>query len=103
MSETQKSAGADDGDGPQVVASLLNEQEATAMVNSLGEAGITAHVWGSNLAPVYGEGFTRDSCQVVVRPTDRDRAMTLLADFQRTIEPVDWDEIDIGEPDEERR
>lgn len=103
MSEPQNSTAADNAEGPQVVASLLNEQEAVAMMSYLSESGITAHVWGSNLAPVYGEGFTRNSCQVVVRPNDRDRAISLLDDFQRTTETVDWDQIDVGEPDEERR
>jgi hypothetical protein len=88
-----------ESESPQVVAGLLTEQEAAEIVDRLGEAGIRAHLWGTNLATAYGEGFSRNVCQVAVRQADVECAVALLAEFKRESSDIDWDAIDVGEPE----
>jgi hypothetical protein len=90
---------ATDPDRPEIVASRLTEPEAALVIQHLREAGIEAHLWGTSLAGVWGEGVPRDFMKVVVREEDADRARALLEELRLDQPVIDWDRVDVGEPE----
>lgn len=90
---------ATDPDRPQIVATRLTQPEAALVIQHLQTLGIEAHVWGASLAGVWGEGIPKELMQVVVRQEDADRSRAALEEYRRTRPDVDWDQVDVGEPE----
>jgi hypothetical protein len=80
------------------LASVRSEFEAATMVEALRAQGIAAQHYGGGLAGFRAEapGFVR----VVVRRQDADRARLALRALQADSIDIDWDEVDVGEPEE---
>ena len=72
-----------DPDTPDTIAGHLTEFEASAIVDFLAKRGIEAHMWGTQLASVYGQVAPRDCVQIVVRQSESERARRALDEFER--------------------
>jgi hypothetical protein len=80
------------------LASVTSEFEAATIVEALRAQGIAAQHYGGGLAGFRAEvpGFV---C-VVVRRQDLERARLALRAIQADSIDIDWDEVDVGEPEE---
>jgi hypothetical protein len=88
-----------DPESPHVVASSLNEQEAAAVMEYLNSLGIKSQSLGANLTGVWGYGIPRHVIDVVVPTADAERAAAALAGFRQQQSDINWDEIDVGDPE----
>jgi len=82
------------------VRQARNEFEATIIVNTLRSEGIDAFSFGMfrNILPVESR-FT--GVPVQVRQGDLDRARTVLREQAEDSSDLEWDEVDLGERDDE--
>lgn len=80
------------------LASVPSEFEAATIVEALRAQGIAAHHYGGSLAGFRAEapGMVR----VVVRRQDSERARLALRAIQADSIDIDWDEVDVGQPEE---
>lgn len=81
---------------PEVVASFPSEIEASTLVAALEEAGIKAMAIGEHVS-----GFRIEipgQVQVVVKLEDLPRAQALYNEIQNHSDPVNWAEVDTGDP-----
>jgi hypothetical protein len=79
--------------------SLRNDIEAAEIVNALADHGIKATAVGG-----FTSGFKADApgdVQVLVRVGDFEEAKLALSEIQSDDAPVDWDSVDVGEPEDE--
>ncbi len=75
-----------------------DEIEATLIAQSLEESGIKATTTGA-----FTAGFRAEApgyVNVIVSAKDLAKATKLLESIQRTSDPVDWSQIDVGQPEE---
>ncbi len=77
---------------------VQNEMEAAAIVNELQEAGIRAVADGDFTAGFRAEA--PGSVHVRVRQADLGKAQELLKMLRTPSEPVDWNEVDVGKPED---
>lgn len=87
---------APDNSSLEAVFSTPNEMEAKLIVNGLSELGIEARLVGQHAA-----GFRAEAPQdvrVMVLSKDRTRAREFVQEFGESNE-IDWDKIDVGEPE----
>lgn len=87
-----------DPNSPRRLVSVQNEIEAGGLVTALANYGIEARTTGG-----FTSGFKAEApgmVQVIVRQADLERARQALAEIQAEQEPVDWSQVDVGEPDE---
>ena len=80
-----------------VVFSAVDEIQATMVVNALTESGVRAMMQGQHVASFRAENWS--DVKVVVRTGDVPAAKQVLAELDLTAD-VDWDQVDVGEPDE---
>jgi hypothetical protein len=73
---------AGDPNSPQVLASLLTEEEATLLVGHLDSLGIHADIWGASTSSVAWPEVPRN-VQVVVRQADLEQARAALDHIQQ--------------------
>ncbi len=84
---------------PVVLATFVDEMEASLLLTMLEQANIKAQMTGGAIA-----GFriqTPAEVQVLIASVDVPAAKKVLADYQRDQQPVNWDEVDVGQPEEE--
>lgn len=89
-----------DSDSPEVIASRQTETEAAMLVAGLREYGIEAILWNSGLTAAGAEAVFQDAVQVVVKRADVERAKAALADLLSKDGGVNWDEVDVGKPED---
>jgi hypothetical protein len=83
---------------PRVLMSVANELEAGDIVTALTSYDIEAMTVGG-----FTSGFKAEApglVQILVRSSDLDRAKQALAEIQQDEGKIDWDEVDVGEPEE---
>jgi hypothetical protein len=81
-----------------VLISVPHEIEAAAIVAALDQDGIRAVAAGG-----YTSGFKAEApgeVQVLVKREDAERAQQTLKEIQSHEDPIDWSEVDVGEPEE---
>lgn len=85
---------------PEILISLSNDIEASALVGALAQYGIDATAVGGFIS-----GFKADapsSMDILVKCSDLDRARQALAEIhEREAEDIDWDSVDVMEGAEE--
>jgi hypothetical protein len=88
----------EDANSPCTLLSVADDAEAAGIVTALAAYGIQAMAVGG-----FVSGFKAEApgnIQVVVRTSDFDAAKLALAEIQSNHDPVDWDSVDVGEPEE---
>ena len=75
------------------------ETEAAPIVEALKEAGITATMTGGFTAGFIAEAPGDISIQIFKR--DEAAATEILKKFKADIAAIDWDKVDVGEPEDE--
>lgn len=90
---------AQDEDQISRLTSVRTEMEAGVLVAELEECGIRSAISGVHTANFRAEapGWV----DVLVADKDRDRALSFLDDVKREQSNIDWDAVDVGEPDED--
>ena len=83
---------------PVAVASFVSELEAQAVANALTEAGIQAQAVGGFVAGFKAEAPGEN--KVVVAQQDEAKARQLLEVREDKAEEIDWDNVDVGKPEE---
>jgi len=86
-----------DLNSPEVVASELDEVEAGLLVAHLTEHGIHAKLWGESNSAAWPD--TQHNVQIVVRRGDKAPAEKLIENFKNEVVNVNWDDVDVGEPE----
>ncbi|MBC8116449.1 MAG: DUF2007 domain-containing protein [Candidatus Saccharimonas sp.] len=81
----------------EVLAKFPNEIEASVIANVLEEEGITAALTDVNTASflIGAPGMV----SVMIRREDADRARQILDEMRRTESDIDWENVDVGEPE----
>ena len=87
----------DDPLRPVAIASCVNELEAGAVITALEAAGIQARMVGDATSGFRAEA--PGEVQVVVHQRDRERARKLLEEIDADHTPIDWSQIDVGDPE----
>ena len=75
------------------------ETEAAPIVDALKEAGITATMTGGFTAGFIAEAPVDISIQIFKR--DEAAATEILKKFKADNAAIDWDKVDVGEPEDE--
>ena len=86
-----------DLNNPTTLAQYCSEVEATAIIAALAEKDIKATTTGS-----FTTGFQAEApgdVTVVVRQSDLARALQVLTEFESTKKDIDWNSVDVGEPE----
>jgi hypothetical protein len=81
-----------------VLISVPNEIEAAAIVAALDQDGIRAVATGG-----LTSGFKAEApgeVQVLVKGSDAERAQQTLREIHSRENPIDWSEVDVGEPED---
>lgn len=81
----------------EALTSTPNESQAAMIVAALKDGGIEAVAEGGLTA-----GFRAESTgevQVMVRERDLDAAHAALAEFKEVMSDIDWDQVDVGDPE----
>ncbi|MEK6258918.1 MAG: DUF2007 domain-containing protein [Planctomycetota bacterium] len=81
----------------EVLAKFPNEIEASVMANVLDAEGIKTALTGINTASFRAEAPGMVS--VMIRREDADRARQILDEMRRTESDIDWEYVDVGEPE----
>lgn len=79
-----------------VICSARHEAEAAVIVNALANAGVTSKTHGE-----FTAGFRAEApgeVKILIHPSDVGAAKAVLKDIE-TDEEIDWDNIDVGEPE----
>ena len=87
-----------DANTPVTLISVTNEFAASAIVAALAAAGIKAETTGA-----FTSGFRAEvpgDVEVVVRQADVEAGMAVLEEIAADDTPVDWSQIDVGEPED---
>ena len=81
----------------EALARFPNEAEAMVIVNVLEEEGITTTLTDVNTASflVGAPGMV----SVMIRREDADRARQFLDEMRRAESDINWDNVDVGEPE----
>ena len=82
----------------QELISVPSEVEAAVIVAALEREGIKAVAAGA-----LTSGFRAEApgeVQVLVKRSDADRAQQTLRECQTQQSPIDWSQVDVGEPEE---
>ena len=87
----------DSHDNLVVIRSVRNEAAATVIVNALSEAGVTSKTAGEFTAGFRTEAL--GNVKVLIQPSDVGKANAVLDNICSS-EEIDWDNIDVGEPEE---
>ncbi|MEN6405112.1 MAG: DUF2007 domain-containing protein [Thermoguttaceae bacterium] len=82
-----------DPNRPEVLLSISNEIEASAIVNALADHGIRAMAVGGYIAGFRAEAPS--SVAVIVSLSDFDRAKQALVEIQREQAEFDWSQVDV--------
>jgi len=86
-----------DLNNPTTLAQYCSEVEAATIIAALAENGIKATTTGS-----FTTGFQAEApgdVTVVVRQSDLASALELLREFETTKQDIDWNSVDVGEPE----
>ncbi len=88
----------DDPITPVELTSAANVMEAAAIVAALNAEGIETVKTGEFTAGFLAEapGYV----QIIVKSCDLARAQELLQRFKEDDSPIDWSQIDVGEPED---
>ena len=87
---------------PEELTSLVHvptEAEAAPIVDALKAAGISATMTGGFTAGFIAEAPGDISIQIFKR--DEAAASEILKDFKADNAAIDWDQVDVGEPEDE--
>jgi len=85
---------------PVVLAAFATEMEASLLLPLLEQANVKAHMVGGAIAGFRAE--TPAEVHVMVTAIDLPVAQKVLKDFESEQQaPVDWDQVDVGEPEDE--
>ena len=87
-----------DSDHLVTLATFDGEIQATLLANELNNQGIRAEASG-----VMTAGFRAEapgSVKVLVRAEDEARAQTVMKDYLESREAIDWDQVDVGQPED---
>jgi hypothetical protein len=82
---------------PCTLLYVANDAEAADIITALAAYGIQATAVGGFIS---GLAIRHSDVQVMVRNSDFDEAKLALAEIQSNKDPVDWDSVDVGEPEE---
>lgn len=86
-----------DLNNPTTLTQYCSEVEAAALLAALSESGIEGTTTGS-----FTTGFQAEApgdVTVVVRQSDLPRAREVLAELENMKGEIDWDSVDVGEPE----
>jgi len=86
-----------DPDNPTKLAQYCSEVEAAAIIATLAENGIQSNSTGS-----FTTGFQAEApgdVTVVVKQSDLAHALAVLSDLGTTKRDIDWNSVDVGEPE----
>ena len=89
---------ADDPTTPVALTSAANDMEAAAIVAALCNEGIEANMTGEFTAGFRAEA--PGNVQVMVKQCDLTRAQEFLCRFEEKGSPIDWSQVDVGEPED---
>lgn len=89
-----------DPDQLVVLTSTRTEFEAQAAAAALRAEGIEASVFAAAASGVQWEGGISNAVRVMVRREDAARAAELLRDTRRAARHIDWNDVDVGEPED---
>ncbi|MEM9419107.1 MAG: DUF2007 domain-containing protein [Planctomycetota bacterium] len=81
------------------LATLAGEIEATLLADELKRQGIAAEASGLLTAGFRAEA--PGSVKVLVHEQDLDEAKAVMADYYASKEEIDWDQVDVGEAEDE--
>ncbi|QDU58986.1 putative signal transducing protein [Aeoliella mucimassa] len=87
-----------DPEDPYVVTHAHSVMEAAPIVAALERAGIKATTNNAESATILPEAM--GEVEIVVATRDAPRAETLLQLIEEHGTDVDWDQVDVGEPEE---
>ena len=79
------------------LASYPTEQQAAIVVSTLSEYGIEALTTGDFTAKFRAEA--PGEVTIHVRRKDFEKAEQLLAKIRHELKQIDWDQVDVGEPE----
>jgi len=86
---------------PVLLTSVPHELAAGIIVAALEQAGVKATMTG-----MYTSGFRAEApgwVQVLVAEPDLARAQEILKAGREDSDPVDWSQVDVGEPEDSQR
>lgn len=86
------------------VATPPSEAQAQAIVDALHDAGIKAAAFSSATGGTglpFPEGGTPGGVAVQVPEADVERAKAIVAELGSDGAEIDWDNVDVGEPEDE--
>ena len=88
-----------ESDGTAVLVEVATEWEANLIADTLRDHGVDAEAAGALTAGFRAEvpGLVR----VIVKESDLARAREVLAGMRDEVADIDWDNIDIGQPEPE--
>lgn len=84
---------------PLALLSVAGDVEAAGIITALAAYGIQATAIGGFLSSF--KALSPSNIQIMVRSCDFDEAKLALAEIQSDKDPVDWDSVDVGEPEDE--
>lgn len=87
-----------DPDSPELLVSVPTEFEASAIVAALAEQGIEATMTGGFTAGFLAEA--PGDVAVAVKQEDLEKAKIALVNIHKENENIDWDNVDVGEPED---
>lgn len=89
---------AEDPHKPIALTSVPNDIEAAVIVAALSAEGIEAMATGGFTAGFVAEA--PGSVQITVKQEDLSRALQVLDQFEENQTPIDWSNVDVGQPDD---
>ena len=82
----------------EILTSVPSEAEAVLIIAALRDAGIKALDEGALTSGMRAE--VPGEVDVLVRGEDLERAQSVLAEFRKGGDDVDWSQVDVGDPEE---
>ena len=93
-----ENAPTEEASAPRTLLSVVDDVEAADIITALSAYGIQATAVGGFLAD-FKAGLP-GNVQILVRGSDFEEATRALAEIQSGHDPVDWDSVDVGKPEE---
>ena len=98
MNDTENNTGENSnvGETPVAIYSAAHEAEAAIVANALSNAGIESTTHGD-----FSAGFRAEApgeVRILIHKNDVAAAKAVLEDI-KTDEEIDWDNVDVGEPE----
>ena len=87
-----------DPNSPATLTRVADEIAAAAILSALAANGIDANIIGG-----FTAGFRAEApgdIAICVRHSDLAESLQVLADIESQTEPVDWSQVDVGEPED---